>query len=287
VKGKHRADIVGKSSCVIELQHSPISSEDVAAREAYYGDMVWLFDATGRFEFITTGERAFFAFRRTKHIGACTKPVFLDFGSCIVEVESFSTAVAKISGFGRVRSRKSFAEEYLDLTSTPPPTLEGGPIRWLTDRRYKSMEYSTNWNDPRTSSVVTIPKGTAYLPMNWYFSRIGSPRVFEWEQIIDRHSDLANGWTKEALLRMERFLKGKIIVLGGQLRLMPSPATDIEVLTTVVETKVLIAQLEAHATAGRIPIPRDSTKKQFLSAAVQFEERTGGRRIPRDRSLFE
>jgi hypothetical protein len=42
----HRADIVGNRGVVVELQHSLISNEDVRAREAFYGKMVWLFDAT-------------------------------------------------------------------------------------------------------------------------------------------------------------------------------------------------------------------------------------------------
>jgi hypothetical protein len=41
--GPHRAD-VKTSKCVIEFQHSPISVEDIQAREAFYGNMVWVFD---------------------------------------------------------------------------------------------------------------------------------------------------------------------------------------------------------------------------------------------------
>ena len=285
VIGPHRADIVGKDSRVIELQHSPIAAEAIAAREAFYGDMVWLFDATERFEFITVGQRAFFALRRTKHLRACMKPVFLDFGNCIVEVEAFTTAVAKMNGFGKVRSRQWFAEQYLDLRSKPPATLDSRPIRWLKDRRYSFTAHSTSWNHPQSQSVLTIPKGSAYLPMNWY--QVGVPRIFEWERIIDQHAELANGWTKETLPRMERFLNGKIIVLDGQLRLMPSAAASIAVVNTVAETVAIIAELETHAAAGRIPIPKDSTKELLLRAAEQFEERTSGRRIRPDRSLFD
>jgi len=42
--GPHRADIRTPGGLVVEIQHSGISSEDVAAREAFYGNMVWLLD---------------------------------------------------------------------------------------------------------------------------------------------------------------------------------------------------------------------------------------------------
>lgn len=41
----HRADIVGKSGIVIELQHSPISPEEIRERETFYGNMMWIVDA--------------------------------------------------------------------------------------------------------------------------------------------------------------------------------------------------------------------------------------------------
>lgn len=41
---RHRADIVAKDGTVIELQHSPISSEVIRERESFYKDMIWIFD---------------------------------------------------------------------------------------------------------------------------------------------------------------------------------------------------------------------------------------------------
>ena len=47
VMGPHRADIVTASGGVVEIQHSPVSPDVIAAREAFYGDqMAWIFDAT-------------------------------------------------------------------------------------------------------------------------------------------------------------------------------------------------------------------------------------------------
>ena len=44
VIGKHRAD-VKTSKCVVELQSSSISSEEIREREIFYGDMIWLINA--------------------------------------------------------------------------------------------------------------------------------------------------------------------------------------------------------------------------------------------------
>ena len=64
----HRADIMGRAGLVIELQHSPISAEEIQEREHFYGNMIWLFDATYRFRFVRSGDAVFFSFGRTKHI---------------------------------------------------------------------------------------------------------------------------------------------------------------------------------------------------------------------------
>ena len=89
-RGEHRADIVGNGGAIIELQHSAISADEIRAREEFYGDMVWLFDATHRFRALESGDWAFFSLGRTKHLPRCRKPVFLDFGDRMVEVASFT-----------------------------------------------------------------------------------------------------------------------------------------------------------------------------------------------------
>ena len=42
----HRADIVTRSGLVIELQHAYLSPNEVREREDFYGDMVWIIDAS-------------------------------------------------------------------------------------------------------------------------------------------------------------------------------------------------------------------------------------------------
>jgi competence CoiA-like predicted nuclease len=46
VIGEHRADIRTTGGLVVELQHSSITPEVVAERENFYGNMIWIFNAT-------------------------------------------------------------------------------------------------------------------------------------------------------------------------------------------------------------------------------------------------
>ncbi|MEH1887894.1 MAG: competence protein CoiA family protein [Nostoc sp.] len=48
VMGNHRADVVYKS-CVLEFQHSFISADNIKEREAFYKNMTWVFDFSGKY----------------------------------------------------------------------------------------------------------------------------------------------------------------------------------------------------------------------------------------------
>lgn len=79
----HRADILNSRGTVIELQHSRISVADIRARESFYIDMIWIFDAT---------EYSFLDHQRLedshryrwknprRYIWECRKPVFFHLG---------------------------------------------------------------------------------------------------------------------------------------------------------------------------------------------------------------
>ncbi|MGW8257834.1 MAG: hypothetical protein ACWGMZ_10150 [Thermoguttaceae bacterium] len=274
--GPHRADIVGTNDCVIELQHSSIPLDQIAAREDFYGNMVWVFDATERFEMIAVGRRVFFAFRRTKHIATCAKPVFLDFGSVLVEVEEFTTAVAKMDGFGRTRSREWFADLFLADrlrgVITPRSSRSNAQCKWHKDMRYSRTTHASRWQDPDTNETVTIPKGSLYIPLDWYFKSPGKSRIYEWEKIIDEHKQLANGWTKQELNAMKNFLNGELLIIDGFLRVMPSPIKEISVNMTVSATRDHLARVEQHVAAGRLPILQESTKVQLINMAEAYEK---------------
>jgi hypothetical protein len=280
VKGPHRADIVGIDNRVIELQHSSIPLDHVAEREKFYGDMLWVFDATERFEMIPVGRRTFFAFGRTKYIGMCRRPVFLDFGSVLVEVEEFSGAIAKVDGFGRTRSREWFVERYLSDRlqegACLPCSRSGSQCRWHGDSRYAKTKHASQWIDPETTANAIVPTASICIPLDWCFKQPGKPSVPEWEKILDRHPQIANGWTKSTLDAMTEFLNGEPMILDGFLRVMPSRADAIGVEMIVATTRDRLAIAEEHIAAGRIPILKETTKQQLITNAEAYERRTYG-----------
>ena len=89
VMGPHRADIVTASGGVVEVQHSAISAEVIAAREAFYGErMAWIFDATDAFTCgrITVEQReaewdAVTWLNPRRSVEMCKRPVLLDLGN--------------------------------------------------------------------------------------------------------------------------------------------------------------------------------------------------------------
>lgn len=88
VIGPHRAD-VATCDIVVELQHSPITGEEIAEREEFYGDgMVWVFDLGGfkdGVELVQDGDRCSFRFQYPKKaIAFCKRPVFIDCGGGVL-----------------------------------------------------------------------------------------------------------------------------------------------------------------------------------------------------------
>lgn len=89
----HRADAVTPSGVVVEFQHSAISSYDIELREQFYGNMIWVLDATVPFrtsrialchEFPKSGSQ-FCRFRwlhRKTSFDLATSQIFLDLGVC-------------------------------------------------------------------------------------------------------------------------------------------------------------------------------------------------------------
>lgn len=90
---KHRADAVTVGGMVVEFQHSPISPAEIAQREAFYGRMVWVFDAREAHEAkrLTIHKSKWGHFMRWKHSPAflrlCGAPVYLDLGDKLMRVK--------------------------------------------------------------------------------------------------------------------------------------------------------------------------------------------------------
>ena len=138
--------------------------------------------------------------------------------------------------------------------------------------------------NPATGQIVTYPTWTEYIWLR-YGTRMGSDRretVWDYDRVIDHHPEIANDWTKESLRRMEDFLHGKVVILGGLLRVLPIPADIIRVNRTVSATQQTLQEAEDHIQAGRLPILKDTTKQSLLEKARQHEISQYGRPLRPD-----
>lgn len=83
---KHRADAVLKNGTVVELQHSALSVDKIEERDAFYGEMLWVFDAINAYQkdrFLLRPNDNYYAFRwkhARKSVAYAQKPVRLDLG---------------------------------------------------------------------------------------------------------------------------------------------------------------------------------------------------------------
>lgn len=115
--GPHRADIA-TAKRVIELQHSVISPEDIAARESFYATvrpfgMVWLLDGTDleqRFEF--TQEEGYIKFRWRRCPARwllATRPICVDFGAGVLIIKKLRS---NGRGWGYAISQAEFVTRF-------------------------------------------------------------------------------------------------------------------------------------------------------------------------------
>jgi hypothetical protein len=120
VVGQHRADVLGSRGVVVELQHSSISPETIAEREAFYDKMVWIVDARGynsriklrrwRYEDKTIDFYLSWKWPRTCWYQA-TRPVFFDIGFGVFQVEDMTIGretTVRDWGWHKVVSRKTY-----------------------------------------------------------------------------------------------------------------------------------------------------------------------------------
>lgn len=126
--GPHRADIVGTSGIVIELQHSSLSPEVVREREGFYKDMVWLCDAREFTENLCLRDRGdYYSFRwkwPRKWMFSITKPLFLDFGDGDLLLAKKIYNEVPCGGWGTLCSREQFVNRYLGVDETGDHTFE-------------------------------------------------------------------------------------------------------------------------------------------------------------------
>ncbi len=302
-KQPHRADIMGNGGVVIELQHSSISPEEIQRRETFYGNMVWLFDATFRFRVVRSDDMAFFAFGRTKHIATCHAPVFLDFGHILVQVERFTDRFPDCSGVGYARNRDWFVTKYLAdclreggrvIPISSDDELKANP--WENHCPYYSMKHPTRWFESLTGEQRLVPAGAKCMPLNWVWKADGKNRPF-FHDIIDQFPELCLGWTKPELQAMLDLLSGTAVMFEGRLRVMPQTPDRMKVKMTVSAASALLKQAEEHIRLGHVPVLRDGTKAKILQLANQYETQQYGRvvstlgkskgRVAVERKLFD
>ena len=147
IRGEHRADICLSTGQVIELQHSPISPEDIEERERFYGNMLWIFDAEpfkhNLFlrEKLSKHNNLYYTFRwkRPRHsILSCQKfPIYFDMGMLeefadtpqILEVKKFNSSEYDGNwgshtvwyGWGYLLERNEHFYRYLFANDYQPP----------------------------------------------------------------------------------------------------------------------------------------------------------------------
>lgn len=117
VIGPHRADIVTRNGTVVELQHSYLSVAEIQEREAFYRQMIWIFDCRLPYQgerIVLTERDNFYVFRwlyPRQTIASCTKRVYLDLGDFLLEVRSRGGNFR--AGWGYLRDPNMFRYEIL------------------------------------------------------------------------------------------------------------------------------------------------------------------------------
>lgn len=162
----------------------------------------------------------------------------------------------------------------------PPFVPEpGGSDPWGKKSPVWKLKHDTKWMDSGSSRTVTYGKWAEYIKLNYYHYTVGDSqnKRFDYDNVIDRHPDITNSWTKESLRQMMQFFSGEAIILGGLLRVLPIPAVSIRVTATVSATEHLLRLADEHIQAGRLPVLKDATKQGLLEKARQWEISQYGR----------
>jgi len=270
----HRADIQNSVGTVIELQHSPISPDEIACREEFYDDMVWVFDATERFPAVPSSTRAFFSLERTKHITSCQKDVFLDCGEYLIQVECFTEILDKFSGYGMMRDRGWFVSKYLDecVNVDWSPPEKSSPLkyadRWNSKQPWRLTDFPSRWRDPVSGGETNIAKKTPYIPLDYKWEGHSGPI---WSEVITDHSALSNGWDVDGMEEMKLLLTGTPMILDGLLRVMPIRSEHMRAKHRVSTVQRWIDKARTHMKAGRIPILHEKTLEGLIEKAKQYE----------------
>jgi hypothetical protein len=116
IKGreKHIADVRLNTGRVIEFQSSSLSPEGIWEREAFYGDIFWIFNVIEayneyRIDLRNKGKHHSFRWKHAqKSIAYAEKPVFLDFGDGLLLHLQKMYIGPPCGGWGYIKKKKLF-----------------------------------------------------------------------------------------------------------------------------------------------------------------------------------
>lgn len=95
----HRADLLTATGIVVELQSDYLALDAIAARERFYGRMVWLYRATWT-ERLHFGARGFWWKHGSKSMARSDRPIFWD-----LDGEIWRVSLGLVQGDSRVVGR--------------------------------------------------------------------------------------------------------------------------------------------------------------------------------------
>lgn len=114
---KKIADVVDKRGNIIELQHSPISPDEINIREKFYGNITWIFDCQEPYEkdrltlSYKDGYQTFRWSHPRKHLSFVTKPLIFDLGmNKIFKVRKLYPESTPFRGWGVYESYQDFID---------------------------------------------------------------------------------------------------------------------------------------------------------------------------------
>lgn len=107
----HIADILTPAGLVIEVQHSFINLENTQAREAFYGNMIWLIDLTeNQPRRVVNFNQQYGLYHASSYKKHFSKPTFFDVGTHVVKI--LWQSMSDHHFFGEIVSYSDFVDEY-------------------------------------------------------------------------------------------------------------------------------------------------------------------------------
>jgi hypothetical protein len=171
--GKRRADVLAPGGFAVEFQASPLTVEEVRAREADWDrKLVWIFDAreaytTGRLSVNGYGKsRKLFWRRAPERIKGVTCPTYYDVGdSHLIRFIDGYFQGSSVVGRGLVVTKKSVVADVLHGIKLPPVPVLDTPSEVLD-------------TSPKPRGLNNVP-----APLGWLYIRcVNTSRAGRWVQ---------------------------------------------------------------------------------------------------------